>query len=143
MLKPLAAAAALLVAACSSPPGPKISAEDAWARETAGGSTGAAYVTIANKGGADELVGVRATIGQAMLHESRMEDGIMRMRAVPADDGLIVPSNGKLSLAPGGAHVMLTGLDRPLKAGDRFRLTLLFDKARPETVTVEVRGAAE
>ena len=100
-------------------------------------------MTIDNKGGADQLTGVRATIGDAMLHESSMEGGIMRMRPIDPREGLVVPSNGSLRLAPGGAHVMVTGLKKPLNAGDRFDLTLLFGKAGPRKVTIAVRPAAE
>lgn len=134
--------AALFLAACSGP-GPKIAAHDGWARETGTSDTAAAYVTIDNKGGADELTGVRSSIGTAMLHESAMDGAVMRMRPIEAGHGLVVPSNGKLTLAPGGAHVMITGLNRPLKAGDRFGLTLQFDKSKPQRVTITVKPAGE
>ena len=138
------AATALLVAALAacSAPGPKISARDGWARETGQSNRAAAYVTIDNKGGADRLTGVRSSIGQAMLHESALDGGVMRMRPIDPAEGLMVPSNGKLALGSGGAHVMITGLKRPLKAGDRFSLTLLFAKARPEKVVISVKPAA-
>ena len=35
------------------------------------------------------------------------------------------------------------GLKKPLKAGDKFRMTLMFAKARPERVTVTVKDAAQ
>jgi len=103
----------------------------------------AAYVTIDNKGGADTLTAVRSTIGEATLHETSMDGGVMRMRPIDPKEGLIVPSNGKLVLGSGGAHVMIMGLKKPLKAGDKFRMTLMFAKARPERVTVTVKDAAQ
>lgn len=142
MLKPLLVATLVLaLPACSSTAGPKISAHDGWARETGTADTAAAYVTIDNAGGADRLTGVRATIGEAMLHESSMEGGVMRMRPIDPKDGMIVPSNGKLVLAPGGAHIMVMGLKQPLKAGDRFGLTLLFARAKPEQAVISVKPA--
>ena len=129
-------------AACSAPAGPKISTFDGWSRAT-GQANAAAYVTIENKGGADRLTGVRSDVGEARLHESTLEDGVMRMRPVEPGQGLSVPSNGKLVLAPGGAHVMITGLRKPLAAGDRFTLTLLFDRSRPHQVAIAVRLATE
>lgn len=142
MLKPALLALVLAaVAACSSP-GPKLSAHDGWARETGASDTTAAYFTIENKGGAGKLTAVRSKIGQARLHESSMDGSVMRMRPIEPSEGLVVPSNGRLRLAPGGAHIMITGLKEPLKAGDRFELTLLFDKARPETVEITVQPAA-
>jgi copper(I)-binding protein len=143
MLKP--AFAVLLfaaVAACSSP-GPKLNAHDAWSRATGPADSAAAYVTVDNKGGADSLTGVRATIGSAMLHESTMDGGVMRMRPIDPSEGLVVPSNGSLRLAPGGAHVMITGLKHPLKAGDRFDMILLFAKAGPHKVTVTIKPAGQ
>ena len=139
-LIPLAFIAAL--GACSASD-PKISAGDGWARETGRAHTAAAYVTIQNKGGADELTGVRSSIGEATLHETSMEQGIMRMRPIEPSQGLSVPSNGKLVLAPGGAHVMVTGLKRPLVPGDRFGLTFLFGKSKPQRVVVTIKPATE
>lgn len=144
MLKPALAAVLLaIVAACTAPPGPKISARDGWAREAGQAGTAAAYATIENKGGADRLIGVRADIGKASLHESSMDNGIARMRPIHPTEGMVVPSNGKLVLAQGGAHVMINDLKRPLRAGDRFSMTLIFDKARPEKVQIIVRPAVE
>ena len=142
MLKTTLLAFAIAALAACSPTGPKLDVHDGWARETGSADTAAAYVTIDNKGGADKLAGVRSTIGQAALHESAMEGGVMRMRPIDPDEGLVVPSNGTLRLAPAGAHVMIMGLKRPLEAGDRFDLTLLFDKAGPRKVTVAVKPAA-
>jgi copper(I)-binding protein len=143
MLKPLHAAVLILLAGCDAPAGPKISASDGWAREASQSDMAAAYVTIENKGGADLLTGVRSGIGNASLHETSMDDGIARMRPILPSEGMVVPSNGKLVLAQGGAHVMISGLKRPLRAGDRFSLTLLFDKSRPERVQITVKPATE
>jgi periplasmic copper chaperone A len=139
----IALAMAVGLGACSAPAGPKISAQDGWARATGPSDTASAYVTIANKGGADQLTGVHSTIGDAMLHESAIDGGVVRMRPIDPGQGLSVPSNGKLVLAPGGAHVMITGLKQPLKAGDRFGLTLQFAKAGPEKVEIAVKPAGE
>lgn len=144
MLKPVLAACLILLVGCDAPANPKISARDGWAPEAARDGVAAAYVTIENKGGADLLTGVRTGIGEASLHETSLDGGIARMRPIHPSEGMVVPSNGKLVLAQGGAHVMISNLKRPLRAGDRFSLTLLFDKARPEKMEVTVRpiGAA-
>lgn len=143
MLKPSLAAVLMLLAACDAPAGPKISARDGWAREAGQAELTAAYVTIENKGGADLLTSVRTSVGEASLHETSTDGGIARMRPIHPSEGMVVPSNGKLVLAQGGAHVMIGELKRPLRAGDRFSLTLLFDKSRPERVQVTVRPASE
>jgi len=142
MLKPMLFACLLALAGCSAQD-PKISAHDGWARETGQSEAAAAYVTIENKGSADRLTGVRASIGQATLHETSMDNGVMRMRAIDPAQGLVVPSNGKLALAPGRAHIMIMGLKQPLETGDRFNLTLLFAKSKPERVDITVQPATE
>ncbi len=143
MLKPALAALLLATVAACSPAGPKIDVHDGWARETGQADMAAAYATIENKGGADRLTGVRTAIGTASLHETSMNDGIARMRPIHPTEGMVVPSNGKLVLAQGGAHVMISDLNRPLRAGDWFSMTLFFDKARPEKVQISVRPAVE
>ncbi|HVL30157.1 MAG TPA: copper chaperone PCu(A)C [Sphingomicrobium sp.] len=144
MMKPALALFLVLLSGCDAPANPKISVRDGWAPEAAQDGVAAAYVTIENKGGADLLTGVRTGIGEASLHETSMDGGIARMRPIHPSEGMVVPSNGKLVLTQGGAHVMISNLTRPLRAGDEFNLTLLFDKARPQKVQVTVRpiGAA-
>jgi copper(I)-binding protein len=105
----LLAFSAAALAACS-PAAPKLNVHDGWSRATGQAETAAAYVTIDNRGGADKLAGVRSTIGQATLHESTMEGGVMRMRPIDPGEGLDVPSNGTLRQAPAGAHVKIMGL---------------------------------
>lgn len=141
MLKILSLAASLAALTACSAQDPKISVRDGWSRETGQSDVAAAYVTIDNKGSADRLTGVRSAIGDATLHETSMEGGVMRMRPIDAADGLVIPSNGKLVLAPGGAHVMLMGLKQPLKAGDRFDITLEFAKSKSQRVEISVKPA--
>jgi len=110
-----------------------------WARASAGRAyNGAAYFTILNRGTrADRLIGSNTLIAKkAELHEHRMADGIMRMREVKG--GLAISAGGKLSFAPRGYHVMLAGLAKPLKAGEGFMLTLVFERAGRITIHVVV-----
>ena len=46
-----------------------------------------------------------------------------------------------MTLAPGGYHIMLTGLKQPLKQGDSFPVTLSFAKAGQVTATATVAKA--
>jgi len=76
----------------------------------------------------------------AEIHNMKMEGGVMKMSAV---NGIALPANQTVKLAPGGYHVMMMDLKQQLKAGDRVPLKLTFemeDKTR-ETLdlTVEVR----
>jgi periplasmic copper chaperone A len=121
-----------------------IAVESIWARATPpGAKTGAVYLTLANKGFADDkLVGASTPVAaMAGLHTELMANGVMEMRPLKSID---VPPGGTAVLKPGGRHIMLMGLKQPLKRGGHFRLTLEFAHAAPLTVQVEVAkvGAA-
>ncbi len=91
-----------------------------------GAPTTEVMFTVSNAGHvADKLVGASCTCAQSVeLHRMWMDHGIMRMRAAP--DGLDIPAGGQLKLTHDGDHVMLIGLKRPLKAGQRVKITLRF-----------------
>lgn len=140
----LPALAALLLL-CAAPPamaadagGVKVTA--AWARATAGKArAGAAFLTITNSGAAaDRLTGAATDRAKhAMVHQNIVENDVASMRHVMALD---VPAGKSVTFAPGGYHVMLMGLTAPLKKGERFPLSLTFEKAGTVTVTVTVEG---
>lgn len=117
----------------------------AWARATPPGvDIGAAYVTIENRGGADDrLVGATTPAAEMVsAHETAEEDGVATMRTL-ADAS--VPAGGKLEMRPGGTHLMLMGLSAPLVEGDSVPLTLTFEHAGERTVQLEIAaiGAEE
>lgn len=70
------------------------------------------------------LVGARTAIaGTVEVHETVPgPDGPVMQ---PKVGGITIPAHGSVTLAPGGDHVMLMGLDRPLRPGDEVILTLL------------------
>ncbi len=100
------------------------------------------YLTIVNDGDTpDRLVAVslEAEGARADLHRSEMEDGVMRMLETEAIE---VPAEGEAALAPGGAHVMITGLEVPA-VGDTVEATLTFERAGPLAVTFHVEARAD
>ena len=112
-----------------------------WARATAQGQrNGGAYLEIDNRGSTgDRLVGARGDVAESVqLHRMAMEGNVMHMREVKAID---IPAGGKLTLAPGGYHIMLLGLKAPLAVGSSFPLTLTFEKAGEVKVEVHVESA--
>ena len=139
--KPLAFAACLLTAGAVMAQTGQVELKDAWARATPGkAENGAAYLTIVSPG-ADRLVSLSTPVAKkAQLHTMTTEGGVMKMRPL---DGLDVPAGQPVMLKPGGAHIMLMGLNQPLQAGQSFPLTLSFEKAgqREVTVAVEKLGA--
>ncbi|PZF77847.1 hypothetical protein DK847_05315 [Aestuariivirga litoralis] len=111
------------------------------ASATAGAETGAAYVSLMLHGDADRLVAVSTPAARmAGLHETRQVDGVMKMAHVDAID---IPAHGMLEMKPGGYHIMLMGLTRPLKEGDEIDLTLTFEKAGEVQVKAKVGGVAQ
>src|SRR3712207_7876796 len=52
--------------------------------------------------------------------------------------GIVVPAGGTIRLEPGGYHLMLGGLRKPMTLGQKVPLTLTFERAG--TVTVELRS---
>ncbi|MBS0297212.1 MAG: copper chaperone PCu(A)C [Proteobacteria bacterium] len=103
-----------------------------------GVNTTAAYLTVVNPGPkADRLVSATCECGaKVTLHRMWMDHGVMRMRA--ADKGLEVPAHGELKLAPGGDHLMLTGLKAPLEDKGKVTLTLTFAHAGKVTTFFHV-----
>jgi periplasmic copper chaperone A len=116
--------------------GSDVQITNAWARATpAGAQTAAAYATVESPAG-DRLTGVSTPAAQkADIHEMTMDGSVMKMRQV---DGIDLPAGKALALKPGGYHIMLTGLAKPLKEGDTFPLTLDFAKAGAKQVNVSV-----
>lgn len=102
-----------------------------------GAKTGGVFVTVENTGSqSDRLISVSSPVaGVADLHEMKVDAGVMRMRGVAA---LEVKPGETLELKPGGYHVMLSELRKPLKVGDKFPLTLKFENAGTVEVSVWV-----
>jgi periplasmic copper chaperone A len=118
-----------------------IAVEGPWARATpAGARTGAVYMTLANKTNAsDRLTAASSDVAaKVQIHEMSVVNGIMKMRQLT--DGLGIPAGGSVTLKPGGYHVMLIGLKKPLIVGETFPLTLTFQKAGNISVTVQVKA---
>ncbi len=115
---------------------------DAWARASLPHQTvTGAFMTIRGGGEATRLVAVASPLaGAAEIHLMTLHDGIARMSRVPAVE---VPPDGSLELRPGGYHVMLMDLKRPLSVGEKVPLELVFETAggvrRRLEVAAEVR----
>ena len=122
----------------------RIEVAGAWARPTVGqGRTSAAYMTIANKGNAGDLLkSARTPKAQSVeLHQTIMtDDGVMQMRKV--EGAVPIEAGASLVLKPGGTHLMLLGLQDALAAGEELILTLEFANAGAVDVVVPVSAIA-
>jgi copper(I)-binding protein len=107
-----------------------------------GAPTAEAMFTVSNAGYTpDKLVSASCWCAQSVeLHRMWMDHGIMRMRSAP--DGLDVPAGGQLKLTKDGDHLMLIGLKRPLKAGQRVKITLRFQHNGAATLDFPVVDTA-
>jgi len=138
----LALAGALSVPFSAPAQNRTVEIRDAWIRGTVAGQTASgAFMEITSPTTA-RLVSVTSPVAaSAEIHRMKLENGIMRMFPV---DGVDLPAGRTVKLAPGGFHVMLTGLRRPLKAGDQVPLKLTFERGGGlrETADLQVRVRA-
>lgn len=109
--------------------------ERPWSRATPV-KTGGAYMTLRNNGAvADKLIKVASPVAEKVeIHETKVEGGMAMMRPVGAVE---LKRRSSVQLKPGGMHVMLMGLQRPLKEGERIKLVLTFERAG--TIEIEAR----
>ena len=124
-MKRIAIAVAALMATASplaAHAAPQVSA--AWSRPAVQGSTGVGYMTLDNAGPADALVAVETAVSKrVMIHRTVVAGGVASMQMV---DRLALPAGSRVTFAPGGYHLMFTGLTKPLKAGEALPATLVF-----------------
>jgi copper(I)-binding protein len=128
---------AMPLAAFAQQPG--IQVDHVWSRAALAGHDAAVYLTITDTGPADTLTGVSTPVAaMAHLHQTINDNGVMKMRPVAS---LPVAQGKKVTLAPGGYHIMLMDLKQPLKEGDSFPVTLSFAKSGQVTATAIVAKA--
>ena len=115
-----------------------LSVSGAWARASDSGATTAVYFVLANSAAiADTIKATRSDAADSVgLHISMQHSGMMHMSELTA---LPVPANDSVSFRPLGAHVMLTGLRRPLAAGDSVDVWLDFVSGERLVVRAGVR----
>ena len=114
--------------------------EGAWARASIGTSRpAAAYFNIVNGSATgDRLVAIGSEVaGSATIHRTVSHDDVMRMEPIGF---LPIPAGATVRFAPGGLHVMLMDLKRPLTKGMSITLSLTFERAGLVEVTAIVAG---
>ncbi|HWA21821.1 MAG TPA: copper chaperone PCu(A)C [Caulobacterales bacterium] len=141
MLRNILAVCGLLALAACAPPAPAgtITIENAHiAAPPPGAAVAAAYFTLRNDGPADRLVAASSPAAAAAeLHATQSDAGMMSMHHM---EGVDLPAGGVVAFAPGGQHIMLTGLTQPLLAGASQPITLSFAHAQPITVNFTVQA---
>lgn len=131
----------MLLAASSA--SAQVTVERPWSRATPPGSKiGVGFMQLRNAGGAAaRVMGASSPLARRVeMHVTMREGDVMKMRQV---ESLEVPAGGAFELKPGGAHLMLLDLARPLREGERvpLRLELEGGGGLEVELTVERLGA--
>jgi len=130
-----------LLAGCKAKTGVEIT--DSWVRENAPGqSVGAAYMTLTSPQDSALVYAETPAAGSVEIHSMSMDNGVMKMRML---EELPLKAGKPERLAPGGFHLMLFDLKKPLKVGESTSFRLCFkDKAgniTEQNVTLPVKSA--
>ena len=137
-LRMILIAVSATAAAAIVPAWAQVEVKSAWVRGTvAAQKTTGAYMEISSARDAS-LVGAESTAAGAVeVHQMSMDKNVMRMRAVPR---LELPAGKILELKPGGYHMMLIDLKKPLKKGDSVPIRLKIENKDKTISTVEVKA---
>jgi hypothetical protein len=136
----LASAVALFLSTIPLAVAGELTVTNAWSRSTPPvAQVGVVYFTLKNDTKkSDRLLKLATPVAaKAEVHRTEVLDGIARMREVAV---LHVDAGQTLTFEPGGMHVMLVGLRKPLVAGTSYDLDLLFEVAGPRKIRVAVRS---
>ncbi len=100
-----------------------LSFTDPWVKTAASDMT-AAFGVLHNAGSAPiTVVSAKTSASQRTeLHEVVMDGGQMKMQ--PKNGGFVIPAGGSLELKPGGYHIMIMDLAKPVVAGQEVTLRL-------------------
>lgn len=120
-----------------SAPRALVQVSDAWIRPAVKAQSGTGGFMSLRSAQPVSLVGFSTSIAAtAELHQMSMEGDVMRMRPLPSLD---LPAGQAVALEPGGSHLMLMGLKKPLKVGDQVPLVLKFKNAQGKFFTQSIK----
>ena len=146
-MRPFAPATFALTLLIGAPPllagGPDVFIEDAWSRASIGTSRpGVAYMTLRNTGAEPVVVtGLRTDLAMMpMIHATTTDaQGVTRMSHM---EEVEIAAGETVALEPGGMHVMLMDLQRPMVEGESYTLSLDFADGTEASVDVPILGIA-
>lgn len=131
----------ILLSACEANEG--VAIMDNWVRANAPGQkVGAAYMTLLSAQDSTMVKAEADIAGSVEIHSMKMENGVMKMRML---EELPLKAGKAEKLAPGGFHLMLFDLKKPLTAGENVNFTLSFKDAAgnitQQQVTLPIKAA--
>ena len=115
-----------------------VTVSEAWVRGTvpAQPATGA-FMKVTSAQDAKIVAASSPAAKLVEVHEMTMKDNVMQMRAVEA---LALPAGQTVELKPGGYHVMLIGLVKPLAKGEKVPITLTVQGNDGKRSTTQVKA---
>jgi len=114
-----------------------------YAREMPPGVVNSAvYLTIKNTSNEDVvLVNVSSErAAQVMIHQNTLQGDMMRMRPV---EQIEIAAHDQFDFTPGGHHLMIMGLTKPLQAGQELDLLFQFKAGQGVEIMVPVVGNSD
>lgn len=112
-----------------------VTVSDAWTRASRPGQkVGAAYMTLQSPEDTTLVKVESPAAGTVEIHSMTMNDGVMKMRML---ENLPLKANEAIKLAPGGFHLMLFDLEKPLQAGETVQFTLHFKDSAGKTSSLQ------
>lgn len=116
-----------------------VSVSEVWARATMPGQkVSGAYMKLTADADAKLIGASSPAVPRVEVHEMKMDGDVMRMREVQAID---LPKGKTVSLEPGGYHIMLMNLAKPIAAGEVIPITLTIESGGKRE-TIEVKAEA-
>lgn len=122
----------------------QVEVQSAWARPTVAGQMGTgAFMRLTSKDGVRIIGASSAVAGVVEIHEMAMSGSVMQMRPLK---GLDLAPGSTVELKPGGQHMMLMDLKRPLAVGEKIKIELRLETRDKKLVTqpveIEIRPRA-
>jgi periplasmic copper chaperone A len=133
-----AVCAALILAAAPALARAEVAVTDAWVRGTVAGQRSTGAFMKLTPSADQKLVAAASPVAKIVeIHEMTVAGGMMKMRAVTKLD---LPAGKTTELKPGGYHVMLMALEKPLAEGDSVPITLTFEDVAGRRQAVEIKA---
>ncbi|MDN3921945.1 copper chaperone PCu(A)C [Roseateles violae] len=119
---------------------PQVKVEQAWVRATVAQQKATGAFFRLQSAADARLVEVKTPLAELVeIHEMAMDGDTMKMRPVAS---LELPAGKPVELKPGGYHLMLMALKKPIAAGEQLPLTLVFEDRDKKRQTVEIKAEA-
>jgi copper(I)-binding protein len=120
----------LVISSTAASAADSVSIENAWVRPTTPGQdVGAAYMSFNSKQDVTLIRVSSDSTKSVEIHSMSMQNGVMKMRML---EKLAIKAGKPYKLEPGGFHLMLFDLKKPLAAGQYVNFELTFSAGNTE-----------